>query len=247
MSAPAVPVPPSGQPQRVVISVNPKAGAASSQQRVERLVSLLTAGGCGVEVCTALDDAAGRAEAWHQQGQLRALVGVGGDGTAAELVNRTRPGLPLTFLPGGTENLLARYFRLGNSPETVARTVLSGLRMSVDAGSASGRIFLIMASCGVDAEVVRRLHASRRGHIHHRTYAKPIVATLRTYSFAEMTLCALNQDGQEVSTTLPARRDGCLLSTSPATVVDVAPPPGPTPPMACWTFARWPTAACGIR
>jgi len=132
-------------------------------------------------------------------------VGVGGDGTAAELVNRTSPGLPLTLLPGGTENLLARYFRLGSSPETVARTVLSGGRLSVDAGSASGRIFLIMASCGVDAEIVRRLHASRRGHIRHGSYAKPIVATLRTYSFAEMTLCALDECGQEVSTTLPVR------------------------------------------
>ena len=104
---------------RVVVSVNPKAGAAASQQRIDHLVAVLTGTGFQVEVFSDLDQAAGRAGVWHAQGRLRALIGVGGDGTAAALVNRTPPGLPLSMLPAGNENLLARHFRLGTSPESL--------------------------------------------------------------------------------------------------------------------------------
>ena len=64
-----------------------------------------------------LDEVTQQCNELHQSGRLRTLIGVGGDGTAAELVNRTPPGIPLTILPSGNENLLARHFRLGSSPE----------------------------------------------------------------------------------------------------------------------------------
>ena len=178
------PLPP--EADRVLILVNPKAGARSARERVDRSVVLLRERGVSAEVFTDLAQVALEADRQHQAGRLRALVGVGGDGTAAELVNRTRPGVPLTMLPAGNENLLARHLGLGNTPEALCRTIADGGLIRLDAGSAAGRIFLLMASCGFDAEVVRRLHARRTGHVRSLTYVKPIWETIRSYQYPEI-------------------------------------------------------------
>ena len=122
-------------------------------------------GDCRSSVLTDLDEVAAGRTGWHAEGRLRALVGVGGDGTAAELVNRTAPGVPMAILPAGNENLLARYLGLATRPEGCCRTIVGGHVVRLDAGRAAGRIFLLMAGCGFDAEVVRRVHGRRHGHI----------------------------------------------------------------------------------
>ncbi len=176
----------SPEKDRVVISVNPKSGARSSMDRVRRLAELLRLQKLRPEILSDLDEAAQRADRHHRQGCLRALVGCGGDGTAAELVNRTGPGMPITMLPAGNENLLAKYLNLGHSPESVCRTIVGGNLLRLDAGQAGGRIFLLMIGCGFDAEVVRRIHQRRTGHVRSLTYAKPILQTIRSYKYPEM-------------------------------------------------------------
>jgi len=170
----------------VVISVNPIAGARSSQPRVDTLVELLRQQGFRPEVLTDLAEVADCANRLHAAGRLRTLVGVGGDGTAAELVNRTAPGLPITLLPSGNENLLARYLKLGHSPDDLCRTIAEGVVLRLDAGKAGDRVFLLMIGCGFDAEVVRRVHARRKGHIRSRNYFKPILETIRSYEYPEL-------------------------------------------------------------
>jgi diacylglycerol kinase (ATP) len=64
----------------------------------------------------------------------------------------------------------------------------------LDAGVANGRLFALMASCGFDAEVVRRLQDRRRGAIAHLTYVKPILAALRSYDYPAM---RVRVDGNE--------------------------------------------------
>ncbi|KKK88809.1 hypothetical protein LCGC14_2739420, partial [marine sediment metagenome] len=168
---------------QVVISVNPKAGARSSRQRVQRLVELLDAQGFKPRVLTDLDEVAIAANKSYVEGRLRALIGVGGDGTAAELVNRTQPGLPITLLPAGNENLLARHLGLGREPETICRTVADGALLRLDAARADDRVFLLMIGCGFDGEVVRRVHQRRTGHIRSRNYFKPILEAIRSYEY----------------------------------------------------------------
>jgi len=167
----------------VVIAMNPNAGAASAQARVEALAHLLRSGGFDVAVHTDLKSAVDNARLWHDAGTLRALVSAGGDGTAAALTNRTPPGLPLALLPTGTENLLARYLKVDGSPEQAYRMIVAGQRRQMDVGNASGRLFLLMASCGFDAEAVRRAHAARRGHIHRLNWVKAILSAIRNYPF----------------------------------------------------------------
>lgn len=171
---------------RVLISVNPKAGARSEPARVEQLVDLLEQRGFRVSVLTDLDEIAQSANQWHADGSLRTLVGVGGDGTAAELVNRTTAGLPITLFPAGNENLLARRLQLSKSPQSCFETIVARRIVRLDAGRAGGRIFLLMASCGFDAEVVRRVHAQRTGHIGRLTYLKPILDSIRSYEYPEI-------------------------------------------------------------
>lgn len=181
---------PAGADQ-VLIAVNPRAGRGPVAVRVERLREKLAEQGFAAHVCTVLDEVCCRANQLHAEGRLRALVGVGGDGTAAELVNRTNPGVPVTLLPAGTANLLARHYRLPSQPEKLAQIIQAGTILRLDAGRAGPRIFLLMVGCGFDAEVVHRVHAYRQnsrggGHISYWSYLKPILQAIRSYSYPEI-------------------------------------------------------------
>jgi YegS/Rv2252/BmrU family lipid kinase len=174
---------------RVAILINPKAGPSAAGPWAEALRKLLQEKGFCTELFTDLAEATATANQWHAEGRLRTLVGAGGDGTAAELVNRTAEGVPITLLPTGTSNLLARYFGLRKDPELLCRTVVEGVSARIDAGRANGRVFLLMAGCGFDAEVVRRVHGRRTGHIGHATYLTPIAEAVWSYPFPEIRVC----------------------------------------------------------
>jgi diacylglycerol kinase (ATP) len=174
---------------RVLILVNPKAGARSVLSKIDRLAGLLDGRGFNTQVSTDQAEAADCANRWHAEGSLRALIGVGGDGTAAELVNRTAAGVPITLFPAGNENLLARHLQLAASPDACCQTVAEANAVRLDAARAGQRIFLLMASCGFDADAVHRLHARRTGHVTRRTYVKPILDSIRTYQYPEVQVC----------------------------------------------------------
>lgn len=171
---------------RVAILINPVAGPRSALPNAEHLAGLLNQSGFHAELFSEPQLAAEQANRWHAEGRLRALVGVGGDGTAADLLNRAAEGVPLSFLAAGNSNLLARYFRLSEDPVWVARTLVDGLVVRVDAGEANGRLFAIMFSCGFDAEVVRRVHQGRHGHISLLSYIQPMLKTIGDYEFPEI-------------------------------------------------------------
>jgi diacylglycerol kinase (ATP) len=175
----------------VLISVNPKAGRRSAAHRVDRLEELLVEHGFHVEIFTDLAEVSAEANRLHDRGELRALVGVGGDGTAAELTNRTSQGVPITLLTAGTANLLSKHLGLSGKPEKLCQTITDGRLLQFDAGRASGRLFLVMLGCGFDADVVARVHAHREkggrgGHISYLSYLKPIVKSIRSYEYPEI-------------------------------------------------------------
>ena len=184
----------------VLIAANPKAGPRSGEIAIAELGSVLEECGIRVEVITDLNILVQRVEEERLAGRLRTVVAAGGDGTITELANRAPPGTPLTVLPLGTENLLAKYLGIVRKPESVADTIASGVTVRLDAARAGSRVFLLMAGIGFDADVVRRLHESRRGHIRHTSYLKPIVQSIRSYGYPELRLYCRSDgssDGRE--------------------------------------------------
>jgi diacylglycerol kinase (ATP) len=189
--------------QVVLIAANPRAGSRSRMQHLLELKDWLEEQKLHVEIVSDLALAEQRASELYEQGALRALVGAGGDGTLAELVNRTVPGTPLAIYPAGTANLVARYVRVSTQIQEFGQMLLDRQTIEWDAGRANGRLFLAVCSAGFDADVVQRVHAARGSHISKLAYARPILAAALSYPFPEL---ELNIDtDQESCSSLTAR------------------------------------------
>ncbi len=174
------------QKNRVLISLNPNAGARSGRSVVDKLRDRLAGQGFQVETITDIDHLAAEAATTLASGQLRAVISAGGDGTVALIANRTPQGTPIAVFPLGTENLLAKHLEVTASVDVLVDTICNGSLLTLDAGEANGRLFLLMVGCGFDADVVRRLHSERTGHIHHLSYAKPILDSIWNYEYPEL-------------------------------------------------------------
>jgi diacylglycerol kinase family enzyme len=170
----------------VLLAANPRAGSGRRRERLEQLVVELRSHGLVVESAGSLEEMASLAREWHASGKLRAVIAAGGDGTVAEVVNRTVPGVPVAVFPLGTANLLAHYLQIDTNPVVFAQMVAAGRRVRLDAGRAGERIFLLMVGCGFDAHVVHELHEARAGHISHWSYAKPILSAIRSYEYPQL-------------------------------------------------------------
>ena len=190
----------------VVISMNPKSGATDQRAVVDKLTACLTEHGFEVLLLT---DVAEMIEVvgQHFGGRLRCVVAAGGDGTISLLANELPENTPLALLPLGTENLLAKYLGVSADPVALANMIVAGGCRQLDVGRANGKLFLVMASCGFDADVVHRLHSNRQGHIRHWSYAKPIVSAIRKYKYPKIRISLDSNDGQRLT---------CLLYTSPS-------------------------------
>jgi diacylglycerol kinase (ATP) len=184
--------------RRVLIAVNRTAGAGARQNAADHLMSELSSRGFEASIVGSLDELSLRAAEMQNRGELRGVVAIGGDGTAAEIVNRTPVGTPIAVFPTGTENLLAGYLGIQKDPAALAVTIAAGRTVWLDAGRAGERIFLLMASAGFDAEVVHRLHSERSGNIRHLSYIKPIWHAIRNYRYPELRVkCALSEGSSD--------------------------------------------------
>ncbi|MCA9134286.1 MAG: hypothetical protein KDA45_14055, partial [Planctomycetales bacterium] len=176
----------SSRGEQVLIAANPKSGSVSSRQRVADLRQALTDRGFGCHVCHSLEQVQQESLRLQQGGCLRAVVSAGGDGTADALTNLLPSHLPLLVFPLGTENLLAKYLGIHGDVRQACDILQADQRLAIDVGRANGQLFLVMLSCGFDAEVVRQMHARRTGHINRWSYTRPIYSALRNYRFQQL-------------------------------------------------------------
>jgi diacylglycerol kinase (ATP) len=186
---------------RVLMIVNRKAGAGRRRAVVEQVVDRLSTLGMTTTVLSDLAEFSDIAHAATDAGTLRGVVSAGGDGTISAALNATPAGTPLAILPMGTENLLARYLRHRQSADSIAQLMTEGVVAPLDAATAGDRLFAIVLSAGLDAEVVRRVHEHRKGNITHLAYAGPLLQTVGGYRFPKVTVTSVDPDGQSLSTT----------------------------------------------
>ena len=146
----------------VGIVANAGSGQGAGRRKVERLVVELQRRGLRSRVAWSVAERAGLVAESARGGGCRCLVAAGGDGTVAALVNEC-PGVPITVLPTGTENLFARHFGLSRRPERLAATIADGGVARIDLGLNGSRRFALMAGIGFDADVVTRHHVNRVG------------------------------------------------------------------------------------
>ena len=143
--------------RRVLIIVNPAAGGlCCSWRRLDRVVAALRRRGCTV-IARRTSPEGGDAErlARDAEPDFDIIVAAGGDGTLNAVANGLAGGeRALGVLPLGTVNVLAREIGLPRHTEALAELILAGAARPIWPGRVDGRLFLMMASSGFDAEIV---------------------------------------------------------------------------------------------
>jgi len=165
----------------VPILANPRAGKGRSRRRVVELENALRHRDLSPCVCWRREEL-DAVLASCDGAAIRCIVAAGGDGTLLDVVNRAA-GIPATVLPLGNENLVARHCHIRSDGKELAEIIATGQLRQFDLARANGRLFCLMASVGLDAEVVHRVHRRRRGHINRFSYALPLVQAIQSYHF----------------------------------------------------------------
>lgn len=118
------------------------------------------------------------------------VVAAGGDGTVRAIAEGLRgAGIPISLLPSGTGNLLARNLglELGDVEQSV-ETAFSGVDRAIDVGlidvtRVGGEIeqcmFLVMAGLGIDAQMIENTDPALKKRAGWLAYVKSIFTSLR--------------------------------------------------------------------
>jgi diacylglycerol kinase (ATP) len=153
--------------RRVLIIVNPSAGArGSATRRLRRVAAALDRRGCMV-VLRHASAPAGDVErlAREAEADFDAIVAAGGDGTVNAVANGLTGALrPIALLPHGTVNLLAREIGLPRQADRLAELIASAPAQPVWPGRVNDRLFMMMASIGFDAEIVASIDPRLKRH-----------------------------------------------------------------------------------
>jgi diacylglycerol kinase family enzyme len=166
----------------VAIQRNPRSGSGGRRRQLVELIRELKRRGLKPRLFKSRERLTALLESPDLRQSLRCIVAAGGDGTVCDVINRF-PDLPVCPFPLGTENLLSRHYGIPCEALPVADVIEHGQCETIDVGMLGERRFLLMASVGFDALVIRRLHESRRGNISHLNYVWPILFSALSYRF----------------------------------------------------------------
>jgi diacylglycerol kinase (ATP) len=162
--------------------VNPISGRRSMTELIEELRAELADRGYELEIGRSKKVGDAERFAARTPADTRAIVVCGGDGTLREVVQgiNDKP-VPLVVLPTGTENVLAKHFHYRADVETVVRAVTRGREIAYDVGICGNKRFFMTVGVGFDAEVARRVHEAREGHISYWSYVRPTLQAFLRY------------------------------------------------------------------
>jgi diacylglycerol kinase family enzyme len=161
-TSPSSPTPGSAK-KRMLIIVNPYATTVSD--RLKNLVVYALQGRYDVEaVATEAQNHATEIGREACNGGYDIVVAFGGDGTLNEVANGLAgTGVPVSVLPGGSTNVVARTLGIPNDVVDATEHLLSladDFRpRRVDLGNVNGRRFVFACGIGLDASVTERVDA----------------------------------------------------------------------------------------
>jgi diacylglycerol kinase (ATP) len=141
---------------RAVILLNPRS-RSGARLPIDRLLAPFAAAGWEAEIW------AGDSPEWTTAAAARArdlsadaVFGAGGDGMLARMLPAlVHTEVALGVIPLGTGNVWAREIGLPLRPERAIERQLAATPRAVDVGTANGRLFLVIASAGLDARIVQ--------------------------------------------------------------------------------------------
>lgn len=141
--------------RQAVLIYNPKAGG-KVDALVPRIAEELSAGGFVLESCPTKGPGDATELARRAVGDgAEVAFALGGDGTLREVAaGLLGSDVALGALPAGTANVLAVALGIPRNALAAARALAGGRRMEIDVGLAGEEPFLMMASCGLDSEVM---------------------------------------------------------------------------------------------
>ncbi len=176
--------------RKALLVFNPNAGHGKAAELLTKLRQVLGSGGF------LLDDAPTRGPAHateiaalaRERGDHDVLFALGGDGTHREVAAGLIGGdLPLAMLPAGTANVLPLALDLPQDPLAAARLLIGPTRRrDMTVGLCNGDPFLMMASCGIDAEVLARTRSEDKKRWGQAAVLKNAFAGWLRYSFPPM-------------------------------------------------------------
>jgi len=161
---------------RYVFIANPVSGKGRGLRLARAVCERLT--NAGHQARLLVTEAGGDATRLAASNWADAFVACGGDGTLNDVVlGLNDENAPVGVVPAGVGNVVAKEFRLPRSPGGISRMLLRMNTRAIDTGlmdngdnGAAGRPFVFIASAGFDAEIVRRVTASRSGALRMSAY-----------------------------------------------------------------------------
>jgi diacylglycerol kinase (ATP) len=180
---------------RIKLIANPVSGG-DARPRIELARDALERCGADVDLSLTLarGDARKAAAKALTEGYDR-VVAAGGDGTLNEVVNGiASPDLPIAFLPFGTVNVFALEAGIPKDLEAACALAVSGRARPVTLGRVNDELFLLMVSCGWDAEAVALVRTGLKKWIGRLAYAVSAMEVFCKKVPASLTL--VTEDGR---------------------------------------------------
>jgi diacylglycerol kinase family enzyme len=178
----------------VLIFANPIAGKGRGRRVAEALRTVLYASAFDVRLFFDRPDTVTREAIDVANDQIAAAISIGGDGTLRAVTQRLIELFPIDAMPPvvvvplGTANLMSKHLGVDWSEKGLQRDLPNALAerriAALDAATANGKLFLLMAGVGIDAQIVHELDRARTGPIDITSYALPAALALQSYTYS---------------------------------------------------------------
>lgn len=131
--------------------------------------------------------------------EIRAVVSVGGDGTAGEVAAGLKDTQkPMGIIPAGTGNDFIKSAGIPNDPESALDKILSGEVCKIDTGTVNDRFFLNVCGTGFDVTVLDYAESEKEKHRGLTPYFIGLIKAIFHYNSVRLSLTAdgRKEDGQ---------------------------------------------------